>query len=410
MKIFNKKLIGGSIVLLLMINFFSLLNLIYNLFMVRMLSLASYGILSALISIIVLFGFFTDTIQIVISKYSAEETDKGKIKNIVKKSFKKLFYGPIKGIKSGYLILILISYLIISIFLSSFLKINYSLFLLTALMLVFALCIPITRGTLQGRKKFFLLGGSYMVDGLVKLGVALFLVFIGWDIYGAVGGVIAGSGAAFLVSLISLKDILKSKEKPSVTPKIYSYTKPVSIVAFVVMVFLYIDIIIARHFFEPDLVGAYAIASTLAKIIFIGTYPISQAMFPISVESKDPKKRVNIFMNSLAILLLGIVVSLIVFLFFPNLVVLIYSGKIIIPSISVLFYLGIAVSFIAIANLVLIYKLSLGQTRGFAYLFIFILLEIILLSYFSKSLIQFSWAFITASAMFLWAAITIIKE
>ena len=114
--------------------------------------------------------------------------------------------------------------------------------------------------------------------------------------------------------------------------------------------------------------------------------------------------------NSLSILGAGILVSLSIFYFFPEFIINIFSGKIIPEATSILFYLGISMSLLSITYMILLYKLSIGKVKGYKYLFIFLVLEILLLSYFSSSLFQFSIALVTSSAAILWASVFLLRE
>ena len=286
----NKALLNGSLILLITFNIFNILNFIYSLLMVRFLSLGDYGILASLIYIALTFAVFSESIQIIISKYVTKEESSGKVKNIIKKSIRKGIY-----VSSVFFIF----YLIIAIFLSKYLKINYSLLAVIGLSIFLSFLIPVTRGALQGKKRFKSLGLNMIAEGAIKLISSILLVLIGFKVYGAVLGIILGSLFAFAISFISLKDILSKKEQESQTPNIYNYTRPVFITNLTIILILSLDIIIAKIFFSPESVGAYAIASTIAKILFIGTQPISRAMFPISTESKTKSNSKRILFNSI---------------------------------------------------------------------------------------------------------------
>ena len=88
----------------------------------------------------------------------------------------------------------------------------------------------------------------------------------------------------------------------------------------------------------------------------------------------------------------------------------IFSGRVVIESIQILFLLGIAMGFVALANLVLLYKLSLGKSKGGIYLVGLVFVEIFLLFYFSNNLVQFSVALITSSAALLWESIFLVDN
>jgi O-antigen/teichoic acid export membrane protein len=397
----NKTLISGSLILLISFNLYNAMNFFYHFFMARMLTIVQYGVLASLFSIIYMLALFTESIQIVITKYSNKESNKGKLKNLLKKFLKKA---------SRVSLSLFILYLIIAVPLSYLLDIRYYLLALNGLMVFVSFFSPITRGILQGRKRFSSLGKNMITEAVIKLALAILFVYLGWQVFGAISGAIIGPVVAIALSFVSISDIIKSKEKPTKLPGIYGYAKPAFVINIVLLIAYTVDVLIAKIVFSPEIAGAYAIAATLAKIVFFGTQPISRAMFPLSAEQKTKKKSENVLGNALSLLGLAILVSLIIFFFFPDLIISIFSGKDIPQAVSVLFFLGLAMSILSITNLVLLYKLSIGATKGYQYLLGFLVLELILLFYFSSSIIQFSIAFITSAVAILWASIFLLSE
>ena len=105
----HKELIKGSFILLIAFGVYNLFNFIFHLSMARMLTIEDFGILATLFSIIYALGIFTESIQTVIMKYTTDEKNLGKVKNLIKRASKK-------GLNGASIIFIL--YLIVSIFLS----------------------------------------------------------------------------------------------------------------------------------------------------------------------------------------------------------------------------------------------------------------------------------------------------
>lgn len=387
----DKNLIRGSLILLITFNLYNLLNFVFHFSMARLLSIVDYGIMATLFSIIYVLGIFSESIQTVIAKYSSTENDKGKLKNLFKRSFKK----------STKISLILFTiYILIAIPLTFVLKIQYPLLLITGLLIFSSFLVPLTRGIMQGRKMFKALGLNLVIEAVLKVILAVGLVFIGWKVFGAIIATIIGTAAALFISAIIIKRDLKGEEKTANTINIYKYTTPVILSTFVILIFFSIDVIIAKIVFPAQIAGYYAISSILAKTIFLGTQPISKAMFPLSAESKTGGSK-NIYTNALIILILCIVVALVVFYFFPEFIVNIFTGKIIPESAAILFYVGIAMSLLSLANLNILHKLSLGGIKHAPYLLIFVVIEVVMLFFFSKTLTQFSIAFIISSGIFL---------
>ena len=400
----NRGVVKGSLILLIAFNVFNGLNFVFHFFMARMLSVSDYGILATLFTITYVLAVFSESIQIVITKYSVQENEKGKLKNIIKKSFKKAFFVSV---------LLFVVYLAAAVPMSRILEIKYLLVALNGVILFSIFLSPVTRGVLQGKKRFKALGVNMAIEAVIKLCLAILFVYIGWRVYGALIGTLVGMGIALFASFFSLGDIMKSKEEKSETSGIYGYSLPAFLIILVILMFYSIDVIIVKILFPADTAGVYAIASILAKTIFFGTQPVSRAMFPITAEGngKDGKSKPdNAFMNAMMILIPMIVIALAVFYFAPNLIIKIFSGKELGEAASILFYLGVAVSLISFANLILLYKLSLGKIKRFYYLFVFLGVEIALMIYFSANLFQFSIAFITSAAIFLWGAVFLMNE
>jgi O-antigen/teichoic acid export membrane protein len=394
-KKFSEGLIGGSLILLVTINLFFVINYFFHFAMARMLPIEQYGVLVALYSIIYILGIFTESIQLVISKYTTREKDLGKVKNIFKKSSSK-------GIKISFYIFI--SYLFAGIIIAKVLKIDYALVSLTGLIIFSSFLLPISRGILQGKKRFFSLGGNMILESTVKLISAVLLVLVGLMIYGAVIATLLGTYIALLFSIGSLKNILNKEEKDGETPGIYGYSFPVIFIIAIIVIFYSIDVIIAKIVFSPEIAGIYAIASTISKVIFFGTQPIGKALFPITSDENNlkPKKAIK---QSLAIIGFLIIVALGVIYFFTDLLVLIFSGRVIPEIRGILIYTGLATSFISLANLLLLYNLSLGKTKKYLFLSLFLIIEIALMFYFSQSLVSFSKAFFSSAVLFFVGAV-----
>ncbi len=392
--------VQGSIILLITFGVFNTLNYIFHFSMLHLLTVAEYGIVATLFSLIYIFGIFTESIQTVITKYTSLEKNSGKLKNIIKRSTRKAF---------SVAFILFAGYLLLSLLLSPLLKIPYALLAITGIMIFTSFLLPITRGVMQGRKRFGALGMSMMVESVVKLGFAIVLVLWGWKVYGAMVASVLGVVLALTFSFLDkdIRSIFRSKESSARTPEIWKYSLPVFILVFTVLAFYSIDVFIAKIVFDAETAGYYALAAILAKTIFFGTYPIGKAMFPLSAEeSSTVKKNPSTFKHALVMLFVCIVAALIVIYFFSDLLILISSGKSAPLSQSILFTLGIGMSALSLTNMTLLYKLSRGHVRGYGYALLFLALEIGLLFSFHQTLQQFSLAFLTANVCFLWWATT----
>ncbi len=398
----SKDLIKGSLILLIAFNVTNVLNFLFQFSMVRALSVEDYGTLAALFSIIYILTIFTEGIQTILAKYSSKIKDEGAAKNLFKRSLAKSFKVSL---------FVFAAYLFISILLSRLMDIEYLLLALNGLVVFVSFLIPVGRGVMLGMKKFNSLGANLISESILKIILAIFFVWLGWRVYGAIFAVVLAAIVAFFFLFVSLRKIMKSKEKSFNVGNIYSYSTPVFAITALVTLFYSVDVIIAKIFFSSAIAGYYAIASIIAKTIFWGTQPISRAMFPYSSEHSENKKKTrNFLFNAVIMVLICVVISIIVVLLAPKLLVFIFSGKYIKETADILIYNALAMSFLSFTNLILLYKLSVNRLKRYEYLSVFLVFEIGMLCLFSNNLLTFSMAYAISSLLFLVGTIILLEK
>jgi O-antigen/teichoic acid export membrane protein len=387
-KLRGDELFKGSLILFITFSIYNVLNFLFQFLMGRTLGPSNYGVLAVLMSIIYLYGIPTEAIQNLITNHVSRfnlKGDTGKIKYFVLKSLKKSFTF------SSILFFLLIP---ISIFLSGFLKINFWLIFFTNFMLFASFSIPILRGTLQGRKKFLNLGFTMIIEAVIKLGLGLLLVFLGFKVFGAIIAILISVLIAFISSFLFNKKVFEVKREQVYFKNFYNSSIPYFLSMFVILLVFSLDIILAKRFFSSELAGQYAVLSMLGKIIFFGTTAINKAMFPITSERHEHKKdHFNIFIKSFSLILFVFIVSIILFWTFPEFIVNLFYGQQYIQVSNLLVYSGVALGFLSLSNLVLIYGLSTDKLRNSLGLLVFLGIELILLYFYHASLKEYILAF-----------------
>lgn len=366
--------------------------------MARMLSVQDYGILASLGAITYVFGIFSESLQTIIAKYTVLNAhDDGVIKNLLRKFMRK---------GRNFATLIFILYLIVSFLIYFFTSIPYMLLAINGLLLYVVFLLPVTRGVMQGKKQFSQLSLSLVIESTLKLTIGTILVFIGWRVYGAIGGLLFGTIIAFILSFIPLRKIFSSKEKQFNSVSVYEYAKPTTFITSIIVVFSTIDVLIAQVIFDSETAGAYAIASILGKIVMWISVPIGKAMFPLSAESQEqPLKNRKIFKTALGIIVILIFSVICFFILFSDKATQIFSGKSIPDVVKILPYLSITFGFIALANVILLYKLSIGRIKGYPILVIFCIIQIFLFLIFSRDILSFTFSFLISSVLLFIGAI-----
>ena len=404
-KIVSNELVRGSFVLFITFNIFNILNFVFQFSMARMLGPVEYGVFAVLMSMLYFMAIPSDSIQTIVSRYTSKfnvKEENGKIKSLITKSLKK-------GILFAFLIYLLLMpffYLF-----SYFLNISFFLVLLTGLMLFTFFLIPTTRGVLQGQKRFNSLGINMVLDSGIKVLISLYLVFIGWSVYGAVSSILLGSFIALVLSFIPLRKTLSEKSKSANFSGIYQYSSPIVFSILAILLMQSLDVILAKRFFSPEVAGQYAVANLIGKMIFFGTLAISKSMFPLSSEKFDGGRNTNkIFYRSLIIVLFLCVSALLVLLLFPELFIKILFGEQYLPVSNILFNMGLAFSFISLSNLVVLYCISVNRKINTFYMAGFVIIQIILLWLFKSSLYSFSIAMMISSLLLFIGSLIIIKK
>ena len=76
------------------------------------------------------------------------------------------------------------------------------------------------------------------------------------------------------------------------------------------------------------------------------------------------------------------------------------GGKDVPDAVKILFYEGLSFGIIAFANLLLLYNLSINKVKNYWIMIIPLILELVVLSFFTDSIVQFSIAFLISSLAF----------
>jgi len=371
----------------------------------RFLGPVDYGTLAVLMSMMYIYSIPVESIQNLISRYVTRfntNREYGKIKFMILKSLKRGFI---------FSLIIFIILVPISYFLSQFLNINFWLIIVANIFIFSAFSSPITRGALQGRKKFNLFGSSLVIESIFKISLGVLLVIIGLKVFGALVGALVGVFIGILASIYFSKDLLKNKKEYVEFKNIYFESVPYFMATIVIMTAFSLDIILAKRFFAPDIAGKYAVLSILGKMIFFATMSISKAMFPLTSEKSDNgEDSEKLFKKSVLLILFLCSSAVLVFALVPKLIILILYGSQYTDVAPYLVFSGIAFSFLALTNLRLIYGLSVNKIRHSYLLFIFLIIEVILLSLSHADIMQYILAFMFSNIVMFIGSLFFVKK
>ncbi|MCM8783425.1 MAG: oligosaccharide flippase family protein [Candidatus Omnitrophica bacterium] len=388
--IFRDDLAKDSLIMFLGTSFTNFFNLIYTIFLTRSLSPSDFGIFNSLLSILMLLSQLPAAFSIAIRRFVSQfyaQQNFYRIRRFI------IFLG-----KWIFLIGFFIS-LILTVFhkpLSDFLKISNGInFLLLNLIILCSYLSALPQSILVGLQKFWYISFNSIVSGLAKLILVFIFIKLLLGVRGALLSFLISSFLGLVISFYfqrkSLPKTMNSilEDKDFDFSSVYRYLFSVFIVTLAGTAFLNIDIILVKRFFEPLEAGLYSISQVVGKMVFFFPSSIIAVMFPkvANLQAKNKDTRVVLKKSIFYMFFLS---SLIAFftIFFPELVLKVLVGKVYKECFPLVRMFSINMVLLSILFVFMNYYLSLDKRR---YLNIFlgtVLLEIVLISLFHKSLLQ----------------------
>lgn len=363
-----------------------ILGYLFQIIMGRMLSVSEYGIFSALMAMIVVIGAPMTTLSMIISRrvstYRSEQ-DNGKLGY--------LFYWI-----NRKLLLIAVVLIVLVVFnikpLQNFLLIEKSahLYLLLIILLI-AFPQAVNNAYLQGLQYFKWLSVSGVLATLLKIIIAVILIYFGLGVAGALGGVIFSTFIILILTYVVLRPSL-SKNNASIsntTHLLFKSAMPVLLanVAFAVMT--QIDMVLVKYYFSEQEVGIYAAASILGKAVMYLPGGIAMALFPMVAENHaSGKSSAHLMFQAVGVTALLSLTGALFYYFFADSIIVLLYGTDYKEAANVLKYFGFAILPMALVMVAEHFLIAMGRVL-FAYLFMVVApLQLIAIYYYHDTLLD----------------------
>mgnify|MGYP001570420202 FL=1 len=387
-KLMRHELISGSFYIFLGSMFSNVLAFFLNLFLARNLSYADYAVFASLLSVITLASIPAGSINTIIVKFATDY--------FVKKQSEKLkrlyvvFFKFILGLSLGVFFLFLalanplkqylhlsdIWYVIVS-------GLVISVFYLSTLNIAF----------LQSLLKFKTIALVNIVGGVVKLVIGIILIFLGYRAFGGLWAIFFMTFGMFIFGFIPLKRIILSKSSQNLSlnlKNVLGYAIPAFITVLFLTSFTTVDVILVKHFFEPNLAGYYAGLSLMGKVIFYFTFPIPMVMFPLLIKRHTNKESfTNLFYLALLLVLIPSFIITAFYFLFPEFVINLFLGGrnylFVAPYLGIF---GILLTVFSMVNVCVNFFLSFNKTSISFFVVSAAILQIVLIYIFHSSFYQ----------------------
>src|SRR5258708_889163 len=314
--IIKHPLISGSIIVVVGGLVSSAFNFLFNVFMSRNLSVADYGTLASLISMISLSMVVAGSAVPLIVKFSAE---------YIAKKQTDLLRGFVFQLTTYYFLAGIVSFLFFLLFpsqIGKFFNIHNNMLIVLAGVAIFFVYIgTVNAGVLQAKLSFTFLSIISFVGTLTKFLSGVLFVMTGLGVIGSVWAFLSSLIIPYFLSFLPLLFLFKDRIRgPKVNVKeLFLYGGPSAVAMFGLTSFVTTDIILTKHFFSPHDAGIYAGLSLVGRVIFFLSAPIATVMFPLVVQRHAKKENYhNIFRLSLLLVLIPSIFLNMFYIFFPE--------------------------------------------------------------------------------------------
>lgn len=387
---FKNEIVKASFIIIFLTFIGNIFSYLFQFLSARMLGPGDFAIVAVITSLIAIFGIPSYAIQTVISRNTTKLSVNKKIsqiKGLMKSSLIKTL---------GIALFFFILYSVFAIKLSIWLKIEYVYLFLTGLYILGSFTYPVMTGIAQGMKRFSDFGINFLINCLIKFVVGIGFIYIGFRVYGAIAGFLAGIFFAFILFFYNLRDVLKNKTK-NYQIKIFSKDNFYSLIAMVIFVLLFnLDVIFAKALFSSDITGKYSVASLIGKIVLFVISSIGTVMLPVSSEKhitgKDTKNILNKTLILSSIVCFGALFCLILF---PEFILNLLFGEQYLQVSEIMVYICIAFCSLSFLNIYLLQAIATNKLnkKNILILLLCLIIEVALFIIFSNNIHQYSIAF-----------------
>lgn len=232
--------------------------------------------------------------------------------------------------------------------------------------LVTALIFPVAMGVLQGRQRFHAVAAMYVVPFVIRLAVLGIAAAAGYRLGGAVFATVISAIAGTILAIAFIREPLRSGltgARPALG-SFLRYLGPVGVGLIGIALLTHVDILVVKARFSGHDAGAYAAASAFARVGFFLPATILAVLFPRTAarhargeETEDILGRSLLataaFCAALALFYAAAGVGLVTTTFGPAFTA---GGEVLAPY-------ALAIGLFSLANILVGYHLSRGETR-----------------------------------------------
>jgi O-antigen/teichoic acid export membrane protein len=346
----------------------------------RLLGPAGYGVVASAVSSLYLLSLPGLVLQIVATRFTSLAAGRGELGDVRPLIIRLGGLGLAVGLPLA-LALALLAPVFAAYLRIGDVRIVYLLAVTTAVSLVLA----VNRGALQGLSRFLALSVNLVLDLGTRVVMAVGLVLLGGGVLAAVLAVLLGPLLAYLHSFLLLLRVQGAHAaEVAGAAEVGRYAMSAAVAAIGVTFLFNADVILAKHYLPSGQAGLYAAGSVLGRVVyFLGT-TVAAVMFPevAALHARD-ERHFHVVDMSLVLLAALAAALIAAYVILPQ-VVLLPFGTGFGPVRPYLVPFAVALSLLAMANLLVNYFLSVNSRRFVIPLVLACLLETGLIASFHR--------------------------
>lgn len=241
-------------------------------------------------------------------------------------------------------------------------------FVVLAILFVTTAYYSIHLGDLQGRGRFgaVSLGGLLVAAG--RLVFALLFVIFGWRVFGALFGIVVSQVLAlgYVYAETRRHRVATSSARRLTATRIrheIAYIALVALTTAYTTILYTVDVLIVKHYFSPEIAGAYGGIAIMAKMICFAALPLV-SVFVSSMRLRDDRRtHARAFAKAMTLIVVMSVCLVAIFSVTPTRLITLMIGSRYASFASLLPTLAIAFACVNIANVCFTYLLAMRWYR-----------------------------------------------
>jgi O-antigen/teichoic acid export membrane protein len=355
----NTGVLKSGAVVFVALSVVNVLNITFHFFVSRRLGVVGYGSFNALISAVTVCATPAVILTTVVVKYAAE------FRSIEDAPHLRALLEWCAKLLGALTLTVLLLGALVAPSVATYLRIGDTFpVVLTAGILALTLFLPV-RGLLQGIESFVAFAISMVSEAAIKVALALALTALGFGLNGALGAWIVG----LVLSALYTYGILFQRfwgVKPAPLNidyrRLLKTTGNVTLATLLVSSLGYSDVLIVKHFFDPQSAGLYSAAALAGRMIFLVVNFLPVIVLPkAAIFAKEGRRALPILVQALGALSLLVGFGLALYFFFPTLIVTTLAGRAFTAASPLVFPYGVAAALLAVLNTVVYYRMGMHQ-------------------------------------------------